>query len=60
MDLKIADRVTGLKVPTYVDVQRARIVTQDVEEWHVDKSYGENNPTLSAEMEKITQVTGRL
>lgn len=60
VDLKIADRVTGFKVPTHVDVQRARIVSQDVEEWHVDKTYGEIKPSINEEMEKITQVTGRL
>lgn len=60
VDLKIADRVTGFKVPTHVDVQRARIVTKDVEEWHVDKTYGVTKPTLNEEMEKMTKVTSRL
>ena len=60
VDLKIADRVTGFKVPTHVDVQRARIVTPNVEEWHVDKSYGEIKPTIDEEMEKMTKVTARL
>ena len=58
--LKIAERVTGFKVPTHVDVRRATVVTNDVEEWHVDKTFGEAKSTANEEMEKITQVTGRL
>lgn len=58
--LTIAEKVTGFKVPTHVDVQRATVVTTNVEEWHVDKTFGEINSTANEEMEKITQVTGRL
>ena len=58
--LKIAERVTGFKVPTHVDVRRASVVTTDVEEWHVDKTFGEAKTTVDEEMEKMTKVTARL
>lgn len=58
--LTIADKVTGFKVPTHVDARRAYAVTTDVEEWHIDKTFGEIKPTVDEEMEKMTKVTARL
>lgn len=58
--LTIADKVTGFNVPTHMDVQRATVITTDVEEWHIDKTYGEVKSTVNEEMENITRVTGRL
>lgn len=58
--LTIADKVTGFNVPTHMEVQRATVITPDVEEWHIDKAYGEVKSTIDEEMEKMTKVTARL
>lgn len=58
--LTIADKVTGFKVSTHVDVRRATVVTTDVEKWHVDKTYGDGKANVNEEMEKINQITARL
>lgn len=58
--LTIANKVTGFNVPTHMDVRRATVITTDVEEWHIDKAYGEVKSTIDEEMEKMTKVTARL